>query len=191
MAESDLDRLIPIIKRNLLSDDTKLIGQLASNYASNVLKKDDAVKMIHNVSSMLGIKKPIVVTNSPVNTTTYVNNTPVIALSHPIYHENVVSQLKNVVMNEKPTPKTLFNLGVISSLPVGIIAGATPTETGILPAVSALAESAMAIPKLYQDIKLHHITNSPYSEQDIVRMGKYFAPLLLTKLGLIIGRKLL
>jgi hypothetical protein len=187
MVESDLDRLIPMIKRNLLSDDAKFVEQMASN----VLKKNDAVKMIHNVSSMLGIKKPVVVTNSPVNTTTYVNNTPVIALSHPIYHENVVSQLKKVVMNEKPTPKNLFNLGVLSSLPVGIIAGATPSKTGILPAITTLAESALAIPKLYQDIKLHHVTNSPYSEQDIIQMGKYLSPILLTKLGLIIGRKLL
>lgn len=191
MAESDLNILIPMIKRNLLSDDARVVGQIASNYASNILNKNDAVKMIHNVSSILGIKKPVVVTNSPVNTTTYVNNTPVIALSHPIYHENVVSQLKNVVMNEKPTPKNLFNLGVISSFPVGIIVGATPTKTGLLSTVTALAESATAIPKLYQDIKLHHITHSPYSEQDIIRMGKYFAPILLTNLGIAVGKKLL
>lgn len=156
----------------------------------NTISKQQAENIIHKVTDFFNIKKPILITNAPTNEVTSINNKPVIAVRSPIQHLTLLQKLEELIRQEKPIPHALFTAGLISSLPVGLLTGLINPENTILKTLPIAALGASTIPSLYQNLSLHKLIKSPYTDIEIINMGKFLLPALIGTGGVLLGRSL-
>jgi hypothetical protein len=174
----ELQEIMPLLRNTVASPPEEL--EAATSAVASNLSLQDAVNIVHNVSSALGIKKPLIVPNSNYNGVSSVRGVPIINLTSPIQHGVLINQLQTMVKRERPFPEKLFALGLISAFPAGLISGMIQPEGGIVPALTTLITGLTAAPRVYQDIKMHRLSHSPYTAKEIVTMGKYLAPAIMT-----------
>ena len=181
----DIETLIPFLSRQVAVPDEI---QAAAKAAASKLTPDEALSIIHNVSNAFGIKKPILVQNSTINNASIINGVPVIHTTNPIQHTTLIEQMGKLIGMVNPIPNTLFNIGLMSALPVGYVARMLSPEGGVASFLPSLLVGLSAAPKVYQQLKLHNESASPYSAKEVVDMGRYLVPVSLAAAGNIIAR---